>query len=189
MTTDTITTGTTDNGVDVAALLGARQALTEAPEAARFQWRARCEWVHGTHSRTTVDDFSGLGTDHAHRQPFVFDGDHPEIFASQDQGATPVEMALAALASCLTAGVATVATNRGVALRSVTATLEGDMDLQGILGIDPDVRNGFEAVRVRFDIDADATDDELGAIVAQSQKRSAVFDLMTNPTKVTVEVA
>jgi uncharacterized OsmC-like protein len=189
MTTESTNTTTADNGVDVAALLGAREALAAAPEAARFQWRARCEWVHGTHSRTTIHDFSGLGAEHAHRQPFVFDADHPEVFASQDRGATPVEIVLAALASCLTAGVASVATNRGVALRSVTATLEGDMDLQGILGIDADVRNGFDGVRVRFAIDADASPDELQAIVAQSQKRSAVFDIVTNPTKVTVEVA
>jgi uncharacterized OsmC-like protein len=187
--TSTTTTDAADNGVDVAALLAAREALTAMPEAARFQWRARSEWIHGTHSRTTVHDFSGLGAEHTHRQQFVFDGDHPEVFASQDQGATPVETVLAALAGCLTAGVASVATNRGVQLRSVTATLEGDMDLQGILGIDPDVRNGFSGIGVRYQIDADASPAELQAIVAQSQKRSAVFDIVTNPTTVTVEVA
>jgi uncharacterized OsmC-like protein len=186
----TITNPTAEgNGVDVAALLGAREALAAMPEAALFQWRARCEWVHGTHSRTTVEDFSGLGAEHTHRQQFVFDGDHPEVFASQDNGATPVETVLAALGGCLTAGIATVATNRGVALRSVVATLEGDMDLQGILGIDPEVRNGYKGVRVRYEIDADASKEELEAIVAQSQKRSAVFDILTNPTKVTVTVA
>jgi uncharacterized OsmC-like protein len=188
MTTSTETTAI-ENGVDVAALLGAREALTAMPEAARFQWRARCEWVNGTHSRTTVHDFSGLGTEHAHRQSFVFDTDHPEVFASKDHGATPVETVLAALAGCLTAGVAAVATNRGVQLRSVTATVEGDMDLQGILGIDPDVRNGFSGIRVRYEIDADASAPELQAIVAQSQKRSAVFDIVTNPTTVVVELA
>jgi uncharacterized OsmC-like protein len=184
-----MTNGRADNGVNVEALIGAREALTAMPEAARFQWRARSQWIHGTHSRTTVHDFSGLGTEHTHRQQFVFDGDHPEVFASQDQGATPVETVLVALAGCLTAGVASVATNRGVQLRAVTATLEGDMDLQGILGIDPDVRNGFSGIRVRYEIDADASPAELQAIVAQSQKRSAVFDIVTNPTSVTVEVA
>ena len=135
---------TVDNGVNIEALRGARQALTDAPEAAQFQWRARCEWVRGTHSRSTITDFSGLGQEHAHRQAFTIDADHPEVFASEDNGATPPEIVLAALASCLTAGVATVATNRGVQLRSVTATVEGGMDLQGILGIDGDVRNGFD---------------------------------------------
>jgi uncharacterized OsmC-like protein len=179
---------TADNGVNVAHLLGARQALTDAPEAAQFQWRARCSWVRGTHSRTTIDTYSGLGQEHMHRQSFAIDADHPEVFASEDNGATPTEIVLAALASCLTAGVATVATNRGVQLRSVTATIQGNMDLQGILGIDPDVRNGFDGIKVTFDIDADASQADIEAIVAQSQRRSAVFDIVTNPTTVTVEV-
>ena len=186
--TTTITDGV-DNGVDVPALLAAREALSAAPEAARFQWRARTEWVNGTHSRTTVEDFSGLGTDHDHRQTFRFDADHPEVFASHDNGATPVELLLAGLGACLTAGVAAVATNRGVQLRSVTAHVEGDMDIQGILGVDRDVRNGFSDIRVRYEIDADAPRADIEAIVAQSQKRSAVFDIVTNPTNVAVELA
>ena len=181
-------TAIVDNGVNVAALLGAREALTAAPEAAQFQWRARCEWVNGTHSRTTVHGFAGLGAEQTHRQSFVFEGDHPEVFASQDNGATPVEIVLAALAGCLTAGVAAVATHRGVQLRSVVASLEGDMDIQGILGIDPDVRNGYSGIRVRYEIDADAPRAVLEAIVAQSQKRSAVYDVITNPTNVAVEL-
>jgi uncharacterized OsmC-like protein len=148
---------TVDNGVNIEALRGARQALTDAPEAAKFQWRASCEWVNGTHSRSTITDFSGLGQQHAHRQAYSIEADHPQVFASEDNGATPPEIVLAALASCLTAGVATVATNRGVQLRSVTATVEADMDLQGILGIDGDVRNGFDAINVTYDIDADAS--------------------------------
>ena len=178
-----------DNGVNVAALLGAREHMTEMPELAQFQWRADCEWVNGTHSRTTVEKFSGAGGDQTHRQPYTVDTDHPELFASPDNGMTPTEMVLAGLAGCLTAGVAAVATNRGVQLRSVRATLEGDMDLAGILGIDSDVRNGFSGIRVRYEIDADATKAEIEGIVAQSQKRSAVFDIVTNPTAVVVEVA
>lgn len=180
---------TVDNGVNIEALRGAKQALTDAPEAAQFQWRARCEWVNGTHSRSTITDFAGLGAEQAHRQTFSIDADHPEVFASEDNGATPTEIVLAALASCLTAGVATVATNRGVELRSVTATVEAGMDLQGILGIDGDVRNGFDAINVTYDIDADASRADIEAIVAQSQKRSAVFDIVTNPTTVRVAVA
>ncbi len=180
---------TVDNGVNVEALLGARAHLTDVPELAKFRWRARCEWVKGTHSRSTVSDFSGLGAEQAHRRPYSIDADHPEIFASEDNGATPPEAVLAALASCLTAGVATVATHRGVQLRSVTATIEGDMDLQGILGIDGDVRNGFGGITVTYDIDADASKADIEAIVAQSQKRSAVFDIVANPTAIRVEVA
>jgi uncharacterized OsmC-like protein len=178
-----------DNGVNVEALLGARAHLTDAPDLAKFQWRATCEWIKGTHSRNTVSGFSGLGADHAHRQPYTLDADHPEIFASEDNGATPPELVLGALASCLTAGVASVATRRGVQLRSVTATIEGNMDIQGILGIDSDVRNGFDGITVTYTIDADASKADIEAIVAQSQKRSAVFDIVANPTTINVEVA
>ena len=177
-----------DNGVNVEALLGAREALTQAPEAAQFQWRATSEWVNGTHSRTTIDKFFGLGEEHQHRNAFQFDADHPEIFAAEDNGATPVEFVLVGLASCLTAGIASVAQNRDIQLRSVKATLEAGMDLQGILGIDGDVRNGFDGIRVNFEIDADASEEDIAAIVAQSQKRSAVFDVVTNPTDVAVMV-
>lgn len=177
-----------NNGVNVEALLGAREALEAAPQAAQFKWRAECTWIDGTHSRSTVSGFFGLGEEQSRGKEFTVDADHPEVFAAKDLGATPVELVLSGLASCLTAGVAAVAQNRGIQLNSVTATLEGDMDLQGILGIDSDVRNGFEAIRVKFNIDADASQDEINALVAQSQKRSAVFDIVTNPTNVFVEV-
>jgi uncharacterized OsmC-like protein len=177
-----------DNGVNVEALLGARQALSETPEAANFQWRATCEWQHGTHSRSTIEGFFGLGEEQSHRTRYSFDADHPEIFASEDNGATPVEHVLVALASCLTAGVAAVAQNREIQLHRVSATIEGGMDVRGILGIDSDVRNGFSHIKVTYDIDADASADEIKAIVAQSQKRSAVYDIVTNPTNVSVEV-
>jgi uncharacterized OsmC-like protein len=177
-----------DNGVNVEALLGARQALTDAPEAARFKWRAECSWVNGTHSRSTVEKFFGLGAEQSHKTEFKFDADHPAIFASEDKGATPVEYVLVGLASCLTAGIAAVAQNRKIQLRSVKATLEAGMDLQGILGIDSEVRNGFDGIKIVFDIDADASADDIKSLVAQSQKRSAVFDIVTNPTNVSVEV-
>ena len=183
-----VTKNPVDNGVNVDALLAARQALTDAPAAAQFKWRATCDWVKGTHSRTKVEGFFGLGEEQKHRTQFTFDADHPEIFASEDHGATPVEIVLAGLASCLTAGIAAVAQNRQIQLRSVKATLEGNMDLQGILGIDSDVRNGFDGIKVNYTIDADASPEELRALVAQSQKRSAVYDIVTNPTNVTVDV-
>ena len=177
-----------NNGVNTDALLGARAALTKAPEAAQFKWRASVKWEGGTFSRTTVKGFYGLGAEHEHKKEFTVDADHPEVFASEDRGATPVELVLAGLASCLTAGVAAVAQVRGIQLRSVTATLEAGMDIRGILGADADVRNGFDGVKVVYDIDADASPDDIKALVAQSQKRSAVYDIMTNPTNVTVEV-
>src|SRR6266446_1810916 len=178
----------TNNGVNVEALITAREALTNAPEAAQFKWRAACEWKNGTHSHSTVEGFFGLGEEQRRKTTFKFDADHPEVFASEDKGATPVEYVLVGLASCLTAGVAAIAQHRNIQLRSVTATIEGNMDIQGILGIDSDVRNGFDGIKVTYDIKADATPDEIKAIVAQSQKRSAVYDAITNPTNVTVEV-
>jgi uncharacterized OsmC-like protein len=182
----TIQTQTADNGVNVAALLGAREALTETPAAAQFKWRATSEWLNGTHSRATVNGFFGLGDEQKHRQTFQYESDHPEIFAAADNGATPVEYVLVGLAGCLTAGIAAVAQNRNIQLKSVKATLEAGMDLQGILGIDEHVRNGFDGIKVHYEIDADATPEQIAALVAQSQKRSAVFDIVTNPTDVTV---
>jgi uncharacterized OsmC-like protein len=177
-----------NNGVNVAALLAAREALKAAPQAAKFTWRASCKWKNGTHSVSTVEGFHGLGAEQKHKTEFTFEADHPEVFASEDLGATPVELVLCGLASCLTAGVAAVAQNRGIQLRSVEAKLEGSMDIQGILGIDSDVRNGYDDIKVTFNIDADASKADIEAIVAQSQKRSAVYDIVTNPTNVTVEV-
>ena len=185
----TITDSPVNNGVNVQALLGAREALSASPEAAQFTWRASCTWRNGTHSHSTVAGFTGLGAEQQHRTTYEFDVDHPECFASEDNGATPVEYVLVGLVGCLTAGVASVAQHRGIQLRSVTATIEGEMNVLGILGADPDVRNGFEGIKVAFKIDADASEDEIKALVAQSQKRSAVYDIVTNPTKILVELA
>ena len=135
-----------------------------------------------------MEGYFGLGDEQTHKREFNFDADHPATFAAEDNGATPVEYVLVGLASCLTAGVASVAQHRDIQLRSVEATLEGDMDIQGILGADADVRNGFSGIKVTYNIDADASADDIEALVAQSQKRSAVYDIITNPTNVTVEV-
>jgi len=177
-----------DNGVNVEHLLGARTALTDAPEAAEFTWRASTEWVRGTRTETTVDDYSGLGETHSHKTSFSYTADHPEVFASEDNGPTPVEYVLVGLTTCLTGGVAAGAQNRNIQLKSVKASIEGDMNILGILGGDPEVRNGFNDIRVHFDIDADASPEDIEALVAQSQKRSAVFDVVTNPSNVSVSV-
>ena len=180
---------TIDNGVNVEALLEAREALAATPEAAQFTWRASSKWENGVHSTTSIQNFFGLGEEQSHKTEAVFDADHPEVFAASDIGITPIEYLLVGLASCLTAGVASVAQNRGIQLRSIESTVEGNHDIRGILGADSDVRNGFNDVKVTFTIDADASRQEIEALVAQSQKRSAVFDALTNPTEVTVEVA
>ena len=179
---------TVNNGVNVQALLDAREALKDAPAATKFNWRASCKWQNGTHSTTSVQGFHGLGEEQQHKTEFSFDADHPEIFASEDLGATPIEYILVGLASCLTAGVAAVAQNREIQLRSVESKLEGSMDIQGILGMESDIRNGYDDIKVTFNIDADAPQADIEALVAQSQKRSAVYDVITNPTNVSVAV-
>ncbi len=178
-----------DNGVNVQALLDAREVLKGAPEAAQFTWRASSKWQGGVHTSITVKDFFGLGEEQSHVRESVFEADHPEVFAAEDNGITPIEYLLVGLASCLSAGVASVAQNRGIQLRSVEAVVEGAHDIRGILGADSDVRNGYNNIKVTFHVDADASKEDIEALVAQSQKRSAVFDALTNPTDVTVEVA
>jgi uncharacterized OsmC-like protein len=177
-----------DNGVNVEALLGARELFGDNPDLGKTEWRSTTTWKRGTHSTSTIESFYTLGSEQQHRTTYTYDADHPLAFAAEDNGVTPVEFVLVALGSCLTAGVAAVAQQRKIQLRSVTATLEASMDLHGILGADPDVRNGFSDVKVSFDVDADASKSDIEALVAQSQKRSAVYDLLTNPTNVTVEV-
>ncbi len=179
---------TIDNGVNVQALLDARGVLAESPDAAQFTWRASSKWRNGVHSTTTVQNFLGLGEEQSHKTESEFDTDHPEIFAAEDNGITPIEYLLVGLAGCLSAGVAAIAQNRGIQLRSVESTVEGTHDIRGFLGVDSDVRNGFKDINVTFTIDADASRQEIEALVAQSQKRSAVFDALANPTEVTVEV-
>jgi uncharacterized OsmC-like protein len=176
------------NGVDIEAIRSARTSLTEDGDLAQFKFRATNRWVDGVHSRTTFDTFYGVGDEQAHKHPFTYDADHPELFAAPDNGPTPIEFVLHGLASCITAGVASIAANRGITLRSVTATLEGDLDMRGLLGIDRDVRNGYQAVRVTFEVDGDAPAEELEKLVHQSVKRSAVFDVVTNGVPVTVDV-
>jgi uncharacterized OsmC-like protein len=180
---------TVDNGVNIEALRGARTMLDETPDLAQFEWRSTVSWVNGTHSRSDVETFYGLSDEQAHHTSFSFDADHPLQFAADDTGITPIEFVLVALGSCLTGGIATIAQQRDIQLRSVKATLTATQDLQGILGIDPDVRTGFSGVKVNYEIDADATPTEIEALVARSQKRSAVYDILTNPTEVSVNVS
>jgi uncharacterized OsmC-like protein len=177
-----------DNGVNVEALLGVREQLSDTPDIAQFQWRATTSWVRGTHSQSSVESFYGFGDEQQHKTTFTLDADHPLQFAAEDNGITPAEYVLVALGSCLTAGVAAIAQQRKIQLNSVSATITAEMDLHGILGADPDVRNGFSSINVAYEIDAEGDQQALEALVAQSQKRSAVFDVLTNPTNITVTV-
>jgi uncharacterized OsmC-like protein len=176
------------NGVDTATLFATLDAVRQAPEAARFQFRAHNQWVSGTHNRTTISDFFGVGEDRSHERTFVFDADHPAVLVGQDQGPTPVEFVLHALAACLTAGLANIAAARKVKLTEVRSTVTGDIDLNGILGLDPEVRNGYQQITVRFTIKGDAPAHKLRELVEQSRARSAVYDVITNGVPVTIQV-
>ena len=184
MTNDTATR----NGVDTATLFATLDAVKQAPAAAKFQFRAHNRWVEGTHSRSTIEDFFGVGEERSHERTFTFDADHPAVLVGRDNGPTPVEFVLHALASCLTAGMANIAAARGVTLTKVTSTVEGDIDLNGILGLDPEVRNGYEQITVRFHVEGDAPAETLAQIVEQSRARSAVYDVITNSVPVRIEV-
>jgi uncharacterized OsmC-like protein len=178
----------TRNGVDTATLFATLDAVKQAPEAANFQFRAHNEWISGTHNRSTIADYFGVGEERCHERTFVFDADHPAVLVGQDQGPTPVEFVLHALAACLTAGLANIAAARRVRLTEVRSTVTGDIDLNGILGLNHDVRNGYQRITVRFTIKGDAPAEKLREIVEQSRARSAVYDIITNGVPVTIEV-
>ena len=181
-------TGSMRNGVDTATLFATLDAVKAAPEAARFQFRATNEWLSGTHNRSTIADFYGVGEERVHEHTFTFDADHPAVLVGRDNGPTPVEFVLHALAACLTAGLANIAAARGIKLTQVRSTVTGDIDLNGILGLNPEVRNGYERITVRFAIKGDAPAEKLRELVEQSRARSAVYDVITNRVPVTIEV-
>jgi uncharacterized OsmC-like protein len=176
------------NGVDTPTLFATINAVKGMPELAKFQFRATNQWMKGTHSRTVIDSFSGAGASHTHATPFRYDADHPAVLVGTDQAPTPVEFLLHALCACLTAGIANVAAARGVTLTSVESTIEGDINLLGILGLSDQVRNGYERIRVNFKIAGDAPAEKLRQIVEQSRSRSAVFDVLTNGVPVEIAV-
>lgn len=179
----------TRNGVDTATLFATLDAVKAAPEAARFQFRAHNQWLRGTHNRSTIDGFYGVGEERTHERSFHFDADHPAVLVGRDNGPTPVEYVLHALAACLTAGLANIAAARGVQLTEVHSTVSGDIDLNGILGLNPDVRNGYQNITVHFTVKGDAPAEKLREIVEQSRARSAVFDVITNQVPVSIEIA
>lgn len=181
-----MTTTTMRNGVDIDTVFATINAVAEQRELAEFQFRATNEWVAGAHSRTTISGFSGAGGDHAHAATFEYDADHPQVLVGTDNGPTPVEYLLVAIASCLTAGIAGVAAARKVDLTKVTSTVEGDINLLRVFGITDEGRNGYKSIRVNFEIEGDADQATLEAIVAQSVNRSAVYDVLTNGVPVVV---
>jgi uncharacterized OsmC-like protein len=188
MSTNTITSeNPIRNGVDTATLFATLDAVKGTPEIAKFQFRATNRWVSGTHNQSTIHGYYGAMQEMTHQQPFVFDADHPPVLVGSDNGPTPVEFVLHALAACLTAGLANVAAARGVNLTEVESTVEGDIDLLGILGLSDEVRNGYQQIKVSFKLRGDDPA-KLRKVVEQSQKRSAVYDIVTNGVPVVIEV-
>ncbi len=177
------------NGVDTPQLLATINAVKANRPLAQFQFRAVNRWQRGTHSRTRIEAFSGAGGEHKHIRAFEFDADHPPVLTGSDAGPAPVEFLLAALSSCITAGIGNIAAVRGIRLTSVEATIEGDINLSGILGLPEAGRNGYEQIRVSYRISGDASPEALEAVVQQAQERSAVLDVLTNGVPVSVSVA
>ncbi len=184
----TMTTPTSRNGVNVEALFGALDAVKAQPEAAKFQFRASNEWVSGTHSRSRIHEFFGLGAEQTHVEAHEYDADHPQQLVGTDVGPSPVEFLLHALAACITAGIGNVAAARGIQLTRVRSTVSGDIDLVGLLGIDTSVRNGYQSIEIRLVIEGDAEAEQLRGVIERSVARSAVYDMLTNGTTVSVHV-
>jgi uncharacterized OsmC-like protein len=176
------------NGVDTPTLLATINAVGSQPELAKFQFRATNRWQQGAHSRSRIQSFYGAGEERMHEKEFVYDGDHPAVLVARDQAPTPVEFLLHALAACITSGIGNIAAARGVTLYEVESSIEGDIDLRGILGLSNEVRNGYEGIRINFKIKGDAPREVLEKIVEQGRKRSAVYDVLANGVPIAMTV-
>lgn len=176
------------NGVNTPVLMATINAVKQQPDLARFQFRAVNTWMSGTCSQSRIDSFYGAGGEHTHTTEFTYGADHPAVLVGEDRGPTPVEFLLHGLASCITAGIGNIAAARGVTLTSVQSRVEGDIDLRGILGLSNEVRNGYQQIRISFEIAGDAPEAKLRDIVEQARARSAVFDVLTNGVPVEVSV-
>lgn len=188
MSTSTTTPRPARNGVDVPVLFATLDAVRDHPELAAFQFRATNTWMNGTHSRTEIQGFYGAGQEDSSRTaPFVYEADHPEVLVGRGKAPTPVEFLLHGIAACLTSGLANIAAARGITLHKVSSTVEGDIDLLGMLGLSDSVRNGYRQIRVHFHLEGDAPEEQLLALVEQSRRRSAVYDVLTNGTDVVID--
>jgi uncharacterized OsmC-like protein len=182
-----MTTTMKHNGVDITALFATIDAVKSDPDLAKFRFRATNRWLKGTHNKSTIHGFYGAKQEMTHKAAWTYDADHPAVLVGEDNGPTPVEYLLHALAACLASGLANIAAARNVDLAEVTATVEGDIDLLGILGLSDEVRNGFEQIRVGFILRGDDPD-KLRGVVEQARQRSAVYDVLTNGVPVSIDV-
>lgn len=180
---------TTMNGVNLDQLFDTIKVIKETPSLAKFTFRAANQWINGGHNRTTIKDFYGAGQEDTSRQtPFVMDNDEPAVLLGQDRGANPVEYVFHALAGCLTTSLVYHAAAQGIRIEEVESRFEGDLDLHGFLGLSDQVRNGYDNIRVTFKIKADAPEEKLEELIKLAQQRSPVFDIVSNPTPVSVRL-
>jgi len=176
------------NGVAVDKLFNTIGAIKDDPEIARFQFRATNKWINGGHNQTSITGFYGTKQENAHERPFELDEDEPPLLLGEDIGPNPVEYALTALVGCLTSSLIYHAAAKGIEIRGVESRLEGDLDLRGFLGLSPDVKVGYENIRVYFKIDADVSDERKDELIKMAQKYSPVFNTISNATPVTVQL-
>jgi uncharacterized OsmC-like protein len=180
--------GNTRNGVNVNELFNTIDAVKKSPVIAKFRFRANNEWFDGGHNRTTIKDFYGIQKDHKHEATFKLNADEPPLLLGTGKGPNPVEYLLTALAACVTTSLVYHAAAKGIVLRSVESRLEGDIDLRGFLGISPEVRKGYQEIRVYFKIDADVPDEELEELVQLGPTYSPVYDSITKGVPVKVQL-
>ena len=176
------------NGVNVSKLFGTVEAIKENPEIAKFNFKARGKWVNGGHNRTTINEFYGACQNFQRSQSFVFEKDEPPVLLGEDHGANPVEYVFAALDGCLTTSLIYHAAAQGIKIDEVETSFSGDLNLHGFLGLNENIRNGYEKIKVTFKIKADASKEKLQELVQLAQKRSPVFDIVSHPTPVEVSL-
>jgi uncharacterized OsmC-like protein len=183
-------TATIRNGVDTGTMFATLDAIKAQPEIAQFRFRARNQWLGGSHNRSTIKDFyAACDEDGTRTEAWTLDAGEPAILLGSDEGPNPAEYLLHALAACVTTSLVYSAAARGVRLTSVESFLEGDLDVQAAMGTNTtDYRNGFERIRMTITIAGDAPDEKLRQVVQRGTDRSVVFDSITNGVPVAVDV-
>jgi uncharacterized OsmC-like protein len=175
------------NGLDLARMAQTVDALKSNPELAQFRFRASNRWIGGGENRSMIMGFYGAGAEDTSRsRPFLFTNGEPPVLLGHNEGANPVEFLLHALAGCVTTTTVLHAAARGIAIESLSTELEGDIDLQGLLALDPNVAAGYESIRIRMDIKADCSDEDLDDLLRFAQQHSPVCNTVCRPVPVTI---
>ena len=172
------------NGVDVDKLVQTIDEVKKDPTIAKFNFKAKNNWINGGQNKTTVSEFYGTNKTHVRSKPFVYTKDEPPVLLGSDSGANPVEYALTALAGCVTTTLVYYAAAKGIKINNLESTLEGDIDLRGLLNIDQNVPVGYKSIQIHFKIDADASDEEIEELISIAKRHSPVANTISNPTPV-----